>query len=247
MIELHPEILKKNGKKVFLNSADALLKEHAAVIEQITYSAKKDFCFCQLVGSDPFLKIKYEGEVITSHLIGRYNFENIAAAICIGKYFGVEVKKIKEAIEKYVPSNNRSQVLKTKTNTLILDAYNANPSSMRAAIENFYEMEGDNLPDRQAGKWLILGDMRELGVYEIQEHKDILQLIADKKFQNVVLVGEKFSQAFAEMKLKIPAELFKNSDELVTKMKDTPLSKEPALILIKGSRGIKLEKVVEYL
>lgn len=246
------QFLKKGGKKVFLNSANPLLVENASGIEQITYgSSKEDFCFCELIDAAPFLKIRYENEVITSHLIGRYNLENIAASICIGKYFKVEAKNIKEAIEEYVPSNNRSQIVQTKKNTLILDAYNANPSSMSAAIENFYDMSRSGEDPSTGGdgknKWLVLGDMRELGKYEIQEHKNILQLIADKHFRNVVLVGEIFSQAVSEMKINFPVLLFKTSDELVSQIKSHPLSSDPALILVKGSRGVKLEKVVEFL
>lgn len=236
------QFVRKNKGKVFINSGNPLLLENASGIEQVTYgTAATDFCSAQLVDSDPFLKIKYEGDVIASQMVGKYNFENIVAAICIGKYFGVEVKKIKEAIEQYSPSNNRSQVVRTKNNTLILDAYNANPSSMSAAIENFRDLAGEN-------KWLVLGDMLELGKYEIQEHKNILQLISDKKFRNVILVGERFLKAISEMNISFPVQfLFKNSDELVVKIKAQRLSNDPALILIKGSRGIKLEKVVEFL
>ena len=236
------QFLRKKGGKLFVNSSNQLLLSASENIEKITYgSSPKDFCSCQFVEANPFLKVQYENEILASQLIGKYNFENIVAAICIGKYFGVEVKQIKEAIEEYIPSNNRSQVLHTKTNTLILDAYNANPSSMRAAIENFCEMEGEN-------KWLILGDMRELGAFEMQEHKAILQFILEKSFMNVVLVGEVFIKAFSEMKSPaLNPLLFKNSDELVNRLKQDVLSEHPATILIKGSRGIKLEKVVEFL
>ncbi|TAL58009.1 MAG: UDP-N-acetylmuramoyl-tripeptide--D-alanyl-D-alanine ligase [Bacteroidetes bacterium] len=244
--EMYRFLRQKKGK-VFINSADALLLENAADIEQITYGtptatgAEKNFCCCQLAEANPFLKIKYDNEVIASHLIGKYNFENLTASICIGKYFGVETKKIKEAIEEYIPSNNRSQMIQTSKNRLVLDAYNANPSSMSAAIENFYEMEGEN-------KWLILGDMLELGDYELQEHKNILQLLIEKKIQNIILVGSVFSKAMSEIKKNsLSPLLFKNSDELVNRLKSEPLSINPSLILIKGSRGIKLEKAVEYL
>jgi UDP-N-acetylmuramoyl-tripeptide--D-alanyl-D-alanine ligase len=236
------QFLRKKGGKIFVNSSNQLLLSNSEGIEKITYgSSPKIFCSCQLVEANPFLHVEYENEIITSQLIGKYNFENIVAAICIGKYFGVGVKQMKEAIEEYIPSNNRSQIVHTKTNTLILDAYNANPSSMCVAIENIHEMEGDN-------KWLILGDMRELGVFEIQEHKTILQLVVEKNFKNIILVGEVFLKAFSEMKSpSFNPLLFKNSDELVNRLKQDSLSKNPAIILIKGSRGIKLEKVVEFL
>lgn len=239
--ELFDFIRNKKGK-IFINSENDLLMSKATDVEKITYGvSEKDFCSCLFSDSNPYLKVNYENEIITSQLIGKYNFENVSAAICIGKYFGLNAKKIKEAIEEYVPSNNRSQIVQTQKNTLVLDAYNANPSSMRAAIENFSEMTGEN-------KWLILGDMLELGEYEIQEHKNILELVIGKNFQNVILVGEKFSKAISEMKINFPQQfLFKNSDELVNRVKANPFGKNSSLILIKGSRGIKLENIVEYL
>lgn len=235
------EFLRKKKGKVFIHSSNELLMANASGLEQITYgSSSGDFCAAEFLDSSPFLRIKYEGDVITSQLVGKYNFENILAALCIGKHFGVDGKKMKEAVEEYVPSNNRSQVVKTKLNTLVLDAYNANPSSMKAAIENFQEMKGEN-------KWLILGDMRELGKYEVQEHRNIVDLITERKFKNVVLVGEVFSKAVSQSKIPFSPLLFRNADELVDRLKSGSLSKEPSMILVKGSRGIKLEKVVEFL
>jgi len=241
------QFLKKRSKKVFIHSANDLLMSRSSDIEKITYgSSGNNFCTCLLSGASPYLKVKYENDTITSQFIGKYNFENIAAAICIGKYFKVETRKIKEGVEEYIPSDNRSQVVQTKKNTIILDAYNANPSSMRAAIEDFYDLPAKAFA--QTGKWLILGDMHELGEYEKEEHKNILQLIAEKKFQNVILVGEKFSKAVSEMKINFSHQfLFKNSDELAEKFKSGPLIKSSSLVLIKGSRGMKLEKAVEYL
>ena len=246
--ELFDFIRNKKGK-VFINSENDLLMSKARDMEKITYGTSGNyFCSCRLSDANPYLIVNYENEIIASQIIGKYNFENISAAICIGKYFGLDEKKIKEALEEYAPSNNRSQVFHSKKNILILDAYNANPSSMRAAIENFYEMKRKN-------KWLILGDMLELGEYEIQEHKNILALMAEKKFQNIILVGEKFSKAMSDMKFSFPNQfLYKNSDELVSRLsewtpteKENPLCENPSLILIKGSRGIKLEKIIEFL
>ena len=234
--------LKNSGGKVFINSADELLLSKAAGIGQIKYgSMPDDFCVCKLTDANPFLKVEYQGVQITSQVIGKYNFENIAAAVCIAKYFKVDTGKIKKAIEEYVPSNNRSQIVRTQKNTLVLDAYNANPSSLKAAIENFYEMKGER-------KWLILGDMRELGKYELEEHSNIIRLIAEKKFRDVVLVGSVFSNAVSEMKpSSFTPLLFSDSDALADRLKAEPLSKDSSLILIKGSRGIKLEKIVEFL
>ena len=227
--------LRKKGGKIFINSSDELLMSNASGVEQITYGThQKDFCSCRLVGSDPFLKVGYESEIISSQLIGNYNFENIAAAICVGKYFGVESGKIKEAIEEYVPSNNRSQILKTKSNTLLLDAYNANPTSMEAAIRNFLEAK---LPN----KIVILGDMRELGTFSKEEHEKIFQLVQKNDFIKVILVGS----GFYEVAQKSSFLLFKNSENAAEWLKANPITN--ASILIKGSRGIKMEKVVEFL
>ncbi len=248
------QFIWKNNRKIFINADDELLMSHSENMERISYGRNKnEFCSCSLPYANFYLKVGFvrwntdsvtlfgENEIISTRIIGKYNFENISAAICIGKYFGIDAKKIKEAIEEYIPSNNRSQIIQTNTHTLILDAYNANPSSMQAAIENFSDMDGKE-------KWLLLGDMFELGEYEIQEHKNILKLISEKKFQNVILVGEIFSKAFLELKTSFPnLFLFKDSDALAEKLKSQSPIKDSSLILIKGSRGIKLEKVVEYL
>jgi UDP-N-acetylmuramoyl-tripeptide--D-alanyl-D-alanine ligase len=233
------DFIRINGGKIFINSGNELLMERSGGIDKISYGpSQNDFCKCQYENSDPFLKVRFENEIITSRLVGKYNFENAAAAICIGKYFGVDPKKIKEALEEYEPSNNRSQIIKTRSNTIILDAYNANPSSMRAALENFKEMEG-------GCKWLILGDMLELGTYELEEHKNILRLISGMKIINVILVGEQFSKASSELNMEHM--LFKTSDELAVYLKSkSPIGKNN-LILVKGSRGMKLEKVAEFL
>lgn len=236
--ELFEHIRKKNGK-IFINADNQLLLSNAFGIEKISYGgSENNFCRCEFLGANPCIKIKFDGEIISSNLVGKYNFENICAAICIGKYFGVCTTEIKKAIEEYVPTNNRSQVVKTSRNTLILDAYNANPSSMKASIENFSEMKGDS-------KWVILGDMLELGQYEQKEHRNILHLVKEKKFENVILVGEKFSEALAEMG-ELTYMSVRNSDELIQQLK-TEIKISNSLVLIKGSRNIKLEKIVEFL
>ncbi|HEY4799115.1 MAG TPA: UDP-N-acetylmuramoyl-tripeptide--D-alanyl-D-alanine ligase [Bacteroidia bacterium] len=234
--------IKASSGKIFINSENKLLMDNAAGIEKISYgSSGGNFSSTQFIEANPFLHIQCANEKISSQLIGSYNFENVSAAICIGKYFGVEMKSIKEAIENYIPSNNRSQAMRTKTNMLILDAYNANPSSMAVALENFSQMKGEN-------KWLIFGDMLELGEYEIKEHQDILLQIAEKKFLNVMLVGPRFMKALNELKISFPNIFtFKTSDELIQRLKTESPIVSASMILIKGSRGMKLEKAVEYL
>lgn len=239
--EMYRYIKGRKGK-IFINADNELLVSNASGLEKITYGSSPGvFCSCSLAGANPYLQVKFQDQMISTQLIGKYNFENAAAAICMGKYFDVEDSKIKAAIESYIPSNNRSQAIQTKKNKLILDAYNANPSSMKAAIENFAELKEEN-------KWLLLGDMLELGTYEIQEHMEILELIASKNFQNVILVGERFAKAVPGIsKAGLRFYLFSNSDELITRLQSQSPVNAPASILIKGSRGMKLEKVVEFL
>ncbi|MFH1003888.1 MAG: UDP-N-acetylmuramoyl-tripeptide--D-alanyl-D-alanine ligase [Bacteroidota bacterium] len=233
------QYLKKNKKKIFLNSGNPLLISLSEGIDKINYDT---ISTCSLQEASPFLKIQFDDQIIFSQLIGTYNLENIASAICVGKYFCVENEKIKQAIEKYIPSNNRSQILKKGNNTIVLDIYNANPVSMRVAIENFSTMNGEN-------KILILGDMLELGNYSANEHQEILKLIMNNNFERVILVGKNFMNAASEIKFSVREKFFFNtSDELVHDIQNIPsLQNKSSFILIKGSRGIKLEKVMEYL
>ena len=170
---------------------------------------------------------------IKTNLIGDYNFENVMAAICIGSDFGVEPEKIKSAIGSYVPSNSRSQSMKTEKNSIVLDAYNANPTSMKVAIENFKKLTSSH-------KMVLLGDMLELGDESLYEHAEIVKLIEDSGFEKSVLVGPHFSAVAGQ---KFPC--FLTSDEANTWLASQNI--EGFLILVKGSRGIKMEKVLEAL
>jgi UDP-N-acetylmuramoyl-tripeptide--D-alanyl-D-alanine ligase len=168
-------------------------------------------------------------------LIGGYNFENIAAALCIGKFFGVHSQLANQAIAEYVPGNMRSQIVRKGSNTIILDAYNANPSSMQAAIESLASMQVSN-------KVLMLGDMFELEGEADKEHQAIGRLIKEKGFHNVYLVGSLFKAALRE----IPsAKYFVKKEELLEELKQFPVS--DATVLVKASRGIGLETIVEFL
>src|SRR5262249_15816879 len=141
----------------------------------------------------PFLEIEIQNSKLKTQLIGKYNFENVMAAICVGKYFGVTDEKIKQAIESYSPSNNRSQILKQRTNTFILDAYNANPSRVNGALDNFISLPAEN-------KIVILGDMAELGEAAHSEHQLIVRKLETVNFKLVCLVGNEFSKADASKK-----------------------------------------------
>jgi len=242
--ELYQNI-KKSGGKLFVNADNSLLNELSSGINRITFGTSEDVDFIgKFIESNPFVKLQYKAKtdsgsvdkkpIVQTHLVGNYNFENILAAACIGNYFKLTDDKIKAGIESYVPSNNRSQVITTEHNVLLLDAYNANPSSMNAAIENFAQMDKPN-------KMVILGDMLELGVDSKKEHDAIVSLLKLKNLSNAILVGPFFKEAG---KL-INALTFNNSDDCIDYLKQNSI--QNSTILIKGSRGIKLEKVAEVL
>ena len=162
-----------------------------------------------------------------TNLVGEYNAENVSAAICVGEYFGISREQALEAIRQYVPTNNRSQAMQTANNHLIVDAYNANPTSMQAAINAF---KGDTY---------ILGAMRELGEYSHLEHQNIVNMLAERKAENVFLVGEEYMQTTS------PYPVFENVDGLHKYLQDNPLKDKN--ILLKGSRSTKMEKLLDIL
>ncbi|HEY6160198.1 MAG TPA: UDP-N-acetylmuramoyl-tripeptide--D-alanyl-D-alanine ligase [Bacteroidia bacterium] len=238
------QYLRQNSGRAFVNADNTLLVNLAGAMEVTTYGTGN---MCQvsgrIVSSEDHLTFAWKSkkdevpldqkEAVHSHLVGKYNFENILAAICIGNYFNVAAGDINKAIEEYVPSNNRSQVLKKGSNTLVLDAYNANPSSMSAAIGNFSELKAEK-------KILILGDMLELGAHAEEEHRNILDLVRKNDFSQVILVGPLFSK---EAKKEFKS--FATAEEAAKFLKK--LNLKNSSILIKGSRGIKLETVVDAL
>ena len=234
--ELYQHLIQNEGT-VFINSQNEILANMAKRFKDpLFYPAKGDYYHGELISADPFVKVKTEnGSQIQTKLIGAYNFENIMAALCIGKYFGVQPDEANAAIEQYEPGNMRSQMVKKGTNTIILDAYNANPSSMQAAVENLAAM-------KSGGKVVILGDMFELEAEAEKEHRLIGQLLQDKKFDKVYLCGKLFKAALPE----IPAaKYFEDKAALIENLKMHPFS--DSTILVKASRGIGLETIVEYL
>lgn len=222
------DFLKAYQKTAFVNPSDALQVSKTAEMNRIMF----DFENLHLVEVNPFVKISYDGMIIQSQLIGAYNFANIASAISMGNYFGVSKQAIKTAIESYCPQNNRSQILKTNHNKLFMDAYNANPTSMRAALENFA-----NLEEHQ--KALIIGDMFELGKESAEEHQIVVDLISQLQFDKVFLVGENFFKTTTKY-LKF------NDYESFEKFISKNLLRKNT-ILIKGSRGMRLERIVNLL
>ncbi len=234
--ELYQHLIQTSGK-VFINSQNPVLANMAKRFKDpVFYPAKGDYYEASLVSADPMVTVKAEnGEVVQTQLIGGYNFENIAAALCIGKFFGVDPHESNQAIAAYSPGNMRSQVVRKNSNTIILDAYNANPSSMAAALENLAAM-------KDANKVAILGDMFELEGEADKEHQAIGALIREKELKNIYLCGSLFKSALREIPY---AKYFEKKDQLVQELKDYPISN--ATILVKASRGIGLETVVEYL
>jgi UDP-N-acetylmuramoyl-tripeptide--D-alanyl-D-alanine ligase len=234
--ELYQYLLQSNGT-VFVNSGNEILANMAKRFSKpFFYPAKGDYYHCEFIGADPYVKFTAEnGEEIQTTLLGRYNFENIASALCIGKYFGVDPSVANRAIAEYVPGNMRSQVITKNSNTIILDAYNANPSSMKAAVENLAAMNAER-------KVLIVGDMFELEEEAEKEHQELGKLIQRLGFNEVYLCGHFMKIAQVE----IPsAKHFGTLQDLILALKENDFSN--SVILIKASRGIGLEAVVEHI
>ena len=220
------DFLRAHHKMAFVNSSDALQIEKTAAISRVLFDSER----IQYLEVNPFIKLSLDGNVIQTQLIGNYNFQNIAAAITMGLHFGVPTAAIIQAIEGYVSQNNRSQIVKTINNTLFLDAYNANPSSMKVALENFAALSGSH-------KIVILGDMFELGDDSAQEHQAIADLADSLAFERIFLVGKNFHAVASSHTT------FEDFDRLKSFLSKDPL--QGKTILIKGSRGMKLERVVE--
>jgi len=236
--ELYDFLRQKKGI-CFLNADNSLLVQQAKDIDQISYGRSTDYFMPgELASTDNYLVVKAlfaKGWLyLKSKLIGDYNFENLLAAACIGKYFKVDPIHIQEALAEYTPSNNRSQLIRKGKNTIIMDAYNANPTSMMAALSNFANLKSDQ-------KCIVLGDMLELGETSGAEHQTIVDYVEVQDFSDIFLVGPYFMKTTDRTKKK----KFENVELLSNYLKTQPL--ENRLILIKGSRGIHLEKILELL
>jgi len=235
--ELYDYFRQTKGK-IFIKKENEYLQSIARGIEQITYGADENsFASGSIVSSSPFLVFnwKQQGKIHTveTHLIGGYNVDNVLAAVAIGRYFKIPAERISRAIAAYEPTNNRSQFKKTENNKLIIDAYNANPSSMKVAIDNFAAM------DVTTPKAVILGDMRELGPTSEFLHAEIVTQIEAAGFDKVYLCGDHFSTTGTNFLH------FKSIDELIAELTSNPL--KGYHILIKGSRGMTLEKTLPLL
>ena len=226
-----------HSKKAFVNLDDTIQVEKTASIERITFGVlRKEAATCiDKITADPLVIVCVGDTVIKSRLIGLYNATNISVAVAIGQYFHVADESIKEAIENYIPENNRSQLVSINSNEIILDAYNANPSSMNVAIANFLQID-------KTEKVVILGDMFELGNQSIEEHKAIVDLLSKEENIACYFIGSDFFQnridqnhfhfyeTFESFSLALPQLAFKDK-----------------LILIKGSRGMALERTLQFI
>jgi UDP-N-acetylmuramoyl-tripeptide--D-alanyl-D-alanine ligase len=229
--------IKNNQGKIVINGDDEILnnKANSFQLEKITYGTlEENKIIGELIQLNPFVELKwksadYSSPIIQTNLVGKYNFLNFLAAITFGTIFKVENEKINEAISNYVPTNNRSQVQKTKENTLIIDCYNANPSSMHLALESFKEINHPN-------KLAILGDMFELGLESELEHKKIIDYCIENEIK-FLTVGDFFQ--------KHNSSGFKNTQEAIEFINSVKVKN--SLILLKGSRGIALEKIIDFL
>ena len=228
-----------NKKTVFVNLDDQIQVLKTAGLNQFSFSLNNSNAsvFISNSTANPFVTLDFDGQTIQSQLIGLYNVSNICIAITIANYFKVPTMQIKNAIESYVPENNRSQLITKNSNKIILDAYNANPSSMLVAINNFLQLEAEN-------KVLILGDMFELGSESAVEHQFIVDYLTKQNFASCTFVGQAFfdcAKSIASQSISFYAYFGDFANALV----DNPF--QNSTILIKGSRGIALERTLNFL
>ena len=227
--------IRAHGKAVFVNQGNPLLWEQSEGQPRISYGRHCAADTPVVPGAcNPYLSVVWKKRLIQTHLVGSYNFENVAAAIGVGQYFKVDENDIIEALESYTPTNSRSQVIETGKNRIVLDAYNANPTSMRAALINFANICGEQ-------HLLILGDMRELGAASEEEHRNILGLMKELGFKEALLVGQNFCTYNENPNWKT----FDNVKDLCQYLESHPVSGKT--ILVKGSNSIQLGKVLPLL
>lgn len=230
------KFLKTNNKTVFVSADDSKqLNQIGKYQNTVKFgSNSNNDCVVEFIEANPFVTIKYDGIEINSQLIGDYNFGNIAIAVAIGQYFNVTRDNIKSAIENYQPDNNRSEIIQKGSVQIILDAYNANPTSMLAALKNLQQLEAEN-------KYLFLGDMFELGADAEKEHQNIADFAEQNFRDNVYLIGENFSKTTTSESIK----KFKKFEDLKPIL--NKLNLHNSTLLIKGSRGMALERILDIL
>ncbi|MGC4128445.1 MAG: UDP-N-acetylmuramoyl-tripeptide--D-alanyl-D-alanine ligase [Bergeyella sp.] len=226
------DYLKNNDKTILVNENDEIqIEKTKDFANKITFGKSDSDYYFEPLADGNFVGLEFKGEQVFSKLTGNYNFNNLSAAASFGLHFGIDFSEIKTAFENYTPTNMRSQVMNKNGKTLVLDTYNANPSSMTESLKNFITFEGS--------KTVIMGDMLELGKESRKEHTAILQLAESLAFDQIITVGKNFK------KISGNAQKFENVQELSDYLKENPvLSKN---ILLKASRGIALEKVLDFI
>ena len=231
--ELYDFLREKGNSTIFIQNENPYLNKIATGLTCVRYGQTPGLDVTgKVVSCSPFLRFSWTAEgtshEVQTHLIGSYNLDNALAAVTIGRYFGVEDAKICHALSSYVPQNNRSQLVHTASNTLIVDAYNANPTSMMAALENFRQMEA-------AHKVAILGDMKELGEGSHEEHQKVVDFLKECGFERVMLVGPEFGGTSS------PFEHYKDVKDVEALLAAHPL--QGCCVLVKGSNSMKLSEL----
>lgn len=228
--------LKSHEKLLFLNIDDPVQQQNTSYTSIFTFGNNSVANVkVEYPQTSKTAEVHFNGDLFSSVLTGSYNAVNIAAALCIGSYFKVPLEAIQKSIAAYTPTNNRSQLVHLGSNTLIMDAYNANPTSMRAALESF-----QNYPTEQ--KWVILGDMFELGNSAEEEHQVIASYVESMGLQKAILVGSNFNKVTISQN---NISKFENFGDLENSLRNSP--PEKCMILVKGSRGMALERVQDIL
>lgn len=226
--------LRQNQKMAFVNNDNSEQVKQSEHIKSFTFSEEQHSnTKIEFIEANPFVHVNYKNKTIKSNLIGQYNFTNIAAAIAMGEYFNVDTERICEAIENYHSSNNRSQIIHKGTNKIILDAYNANPTSMKAALENFNQLEASN-------KVIFIGDMFELGDTSKEEHQNIVDYIESMTLRSCNILGKHFKDTNHSNKIKSYVDFKALEIDSIDQLEDCS-------ILIKGSRGMALERILDLL
>ena len=227
------DFLIKNDKKAFINNDDYIQNQFIGNKISFSKEDKSNYIFKEVKDTN-YAGLNYNDFIVDSKLTGNYNYHNIAFATSIGLYFNISIEKIKEAISNYIPLNNRSQIIEKNNKLIILDAYNANPTSMISAINSLIEKQGK--------KSVILGDMFELGNQSEKEHHDLIDFCVKNNFENIFLIGNEFFKQ--KDKFEIPF-FYKTKDEVNKHIKKFPITSK--YILIKGSRGMRMENLINII
>ena len=227
------DFLNKNNKKAFINNDDHIQNQFNGNKISFSNECKSDYIFKEVKDVN-YAGLNYNDFIVNSKLTGNYNYYNIAFATMIGLCFNISIEKIKEAIFNYIPTNNRSQIIEKNNKSIILDAYNANPTSMISALNSLIEKQGK--------KSIILGDMFELGSQSKKEHYDLIEFCVKNNFENIFLIGDEFLKH--KDKFEIPF-FYKTKDELNKHIRKFPITSK--YILIKGSRGMKMEDLMNFI